>query len=424
MTRSPLGRKRATPNTAAIGIIYARVSTRQQEKEGTSLDTQIEKCLALALEKGIVVPVENILRERAPGDDPLRPKFLAFNEAIEKRQVRAAFLYDADRYAREPLYMEILAEMCEVAGVMLYVVKGTSGTGIDQKFLRYVEGYVAKKERMKTLERTTRGKMAVLKAGRPPHGWGHGIYGYDYDKETQTRTINDSEAFIVRRIFESFVTGASYFQIAEELNNEGIPTKAKKNWHGLTIRRILQNQTYTGLDIYGKMRSYAVPGGKRKVVMRPEEDWIYVTDFTPPIIDQDLFARAQDRVKEIERAFSRRYADRPRYWLSGYIFCKRCGNGINGATNNRVHRYYRCRGASKSVTGPRTCNTKSLRADELEEAVWEKLVETLQTPQVVMLGMQDHVDLGQGLNAEIRDLENAISNLVSRERNLICKGRS
>ena len=110
--------------------------------------------------------------------------------------------------------------------------------------------------------------MAVLKAGRPPHGWGIGIYGYDYDKETQTRTINDDEAFIVKRIFESFVEGQSYFQIAESLHNEGIPTKANKNWHLLTIRRIVRNQTYTGLDIYGKMRSFAVPGKKaRKVVI-------------------------------------------------------------------------------------------------------------------------------------------------------------
>ena len=372
MVDSPRGKKRTTPNDATIGIIYARVSTRQQEKEGTSLGTQVEKCLELAIDKGVVVPEENILREQAPGNDPLRPKFLAFNEAIEKRQVNAALLYDADRYAREPLYMEILAEMCEIAGVLLYVVKGTSGTGIDQKFLRYVEGYVAKKERIKTLERTTRGKMAVLKVGRPPHGWGRGIYGYDYDKETQTRTINESEASIVRRIFESFVTGASYFQIAEELHNEGVPTKARKTWHGLTIRRIVRNQTYTGLDIYGKMRSYAVPGGRRRVVMRPEEDWIYVTDFTPPIIGEDLFARAQARVKDVDRAHSRRHVDRPRYWLSGYIFCEKCGNGINGATNNRIHRYYRCRGVYKTITGPPTCDAKSLRADELEEAVWGK----------------------------------------------------
>ena len=104
----------------------------------------------------------------------------------------------------------------------------------------------------------------MLKKGRPPHGWGVGIYGYDYIREIQTRIINESEAFIVRRTFESCVGGESYFQIAERLHKEGIPTKANKTWHGLTIRRILHNQTYTGLDVYGKMRSYAVPGGKRK----------------------------------------------------------------------------------------------------------------------------------------------------------------
>ena len=150
-----------------IGIIYTRVSTRQQEKEGTSLDTQVEKCLKLADERGIYVPKENILIEQGYGIDPLRPYFLAFNEAIENRRVNAAVLYDADRYAREPLFIEILAEMCEAAGVDLHIVKGTSGTGADQNFLRYIEGYVAKKERLKTLERTTRGKMAVLKKRTP-----------------------------------------------------------------------------------------------------------------------------------------------------------------------------------------------------------------------------------------------------------------
>ena len=90
-----------------IGIIYTRVSTRQQEKEGTSLDTQVEKCLKLADERGIYVPKENILREQGSGIDPLRPYFLAFNEAIENRRVNAAVLYDADRYAREPLFGQV-----------------------------------------------------------------------------------------------------------------------------------------------------------------------------------------------------------------------------------------------------------------------------------------------------------------------------
>ena len=261
--------------------------------------------------------------------------------------------------------------------------------------------------------------MAVLKKGRPPHGWGVGIYGYDYIREIQTRIINESEAFIVRRTFESCVGGESYFQIAERLHKEGIPTKANKTWHGLTIRRILHNQTYTGLDVYGKMRSYAVPGGKRKVELRPEEDWIYVTGFTPPIIDQDLFDRAQERLAVRGRTYSRRSEGRPRYWLSGYIVCEKCGRGVSGGTLNGIYRYYRCSGITATVTGPATCDTYRLRAGELEEAVWEKIIETLQNTQIVTLGMQDQVDLGQDLSEEIRDLEQSIAGLIVREQNLI-----
>ena len=37
----------------------------------------------------------------------------------------------------------------------------------------------------------------------------------------------------------------------------------------------------------------------------------------------------------------------------------------------------------------------------MEEAVWEKIIETLQNTQIVTLGMQDQVDLGQDLSEEI-----------------------
>ena len=406
-------------NEAMIGIIYARVSTRQQEKDGTSLDTQVEECLELAERNGIHVPAENILKEQGSGADPMRALFLVFNEAIEKRRVDAAILYDTDRYAREPLYIEILAEICELAGVELYILKGTSGIGVDQNLLRYLEGYVAKKERIKTLSRTANGKMAVLRQGRPPLGWGLGIYGYDYSKDTKTRTINENEAFVVRKIFKNFVNGESYFQIAETLELEGIPTKQNKKWWGLTIRRMVRNQTYTGLDIYGQVRSYAVPGGKRKLQRRPEKEWIYVTGFTPPIIDKDLFDRAQERVAVEARTYSRRSEGRPRYWLSGYISCSKCGGAVSGTTLNRKYRYYQCRATKKTVGQPPTCNAKYIRANELEKAVWEKIVETLQNPQILILGLQDHIDLGQGLSKEIQDLEESIAALMAREQNLI-----
>ena len=55
----------------------------------------------------------------------------------------------------------------------------------------------------------------------------------------------------------------------------------------------------------------------------------------------------------------------------------------------------------------------------MEEAVWEKIIETLQSTQIVTLGMQDQVDLGQDMSEEIRDLEQSIAALIVREQNLI-----
>ena len=87
--------------------------------------------------------------------------------------------------------------------------------------------------------------------------------------------------------------------------------------------------------------------------------------------------------------------------------------------NLSIHRYYRCHGVTKTVTGPSTCDANSLRADELADAVWEKIVERLQGTRIVTLGMQDLVDLGQGLSEEIRDLEQTIAALIAREQELI-----
>ena len=58
--------------TAQYCGIYARLSTIQQE-EGTSLDTQIERCEAAALDLGYVVKPELVWRESWTGTELERP---------------------------------------------------------------------------------------------------------------------------------------------------------------------------------------------------------------------------------------------------------------------------------------------------------------------------------------------------------------
>ena len=122
--------------------------------------------------------------------------------------------------------------------------------------------------------RTMEGKEKTAKSGRLPNGTGFGIFGCDYSLETKTRTINEAEANIVRRIFRWACEGVKVYEIAARLNEMKIRTKRGCLWHPLTVKRILTNRAYTGTQFYGEHRYRKVTGGKREVTRRPESEVI------------------------------------------------------------------------------------------------------------------------------------------------------
>jgi DNA invertase Pin-like site-specific DNA recombinase len=57
-------------------------------------------------------------------------------------------------------------------------------------------------EAEKIRERTMRGKRAKAKEGKIPHGGFARLYGYDYNKITKKRTVNETEAYWVKQMHE------------------------------------------------------------------------------------------------------------------------------------------------------------------------------------------------------------------------------
>ncbi|MDP6496193.1 MAG: recombinase family protein, partial [Dehalococcoidia bacterium] len=179
------------------------------------------------------------------------------------------------------IHVAVLLDDIEKAGATLeFVTEDFENTPVGRLILN-VRAFAGEVEREKIAERTMRGKLERARAGKIPQGTGKGCYGYRYDAETGRREVVDEQADTVRTIFEQFITSTSCSRIAKELNDKGVPAFAGGIWHPLTVRRILQNETYTGRTVYRrtrveKRRDLRNGRNGRHVRPLPESEWIDV----------------------------------------------------------------------------------------------------------------------------------------------------
>ncbi len=75
-----------------------------------------------------------------------------------------------------------------------------------------------------------------------------------YNPATGQREIEPFQAEIVRRIFTRFAELRSFDRVCTELNEDGIPTFDGGRWYPIGVRRMLQNESYTGRLIYRRTR--------------------------------------------------------------------------------------------------------------------------------------------------------------------------
>lgn len=121
--------------------------------------------------------------------------------------------------------------------------------------------------------------------------------------------IDEEAAEVVRELFSRAESGESVLEPARSLNERGEPTpmmrKRLKNvtrrwnskddssniWRDSMVRKILEDERYTGCMINGKTRRVKV--GSPQTVRVPEEEWIVVPDAFPAIVEKDTFERVQ-----------------------------------------------------------------------------------------------------------------------------------
>ncbi len=118
--------------------------------------------------------------------------------------------------------------------------------------------------------------------------------GYDKDKNGRLVVV-ESEAVIVRKIFELYLNGWGVRKIKKYLEENGIKTVTGKDvWSTSTIDRILSNEKYVGDVLMQKSFTEDILTGKRKK-NEGELDMYFIENDHEAIVSRNTFTMVQKK---------------------------------------------------------------------------------------------------------------------------------
>jgi DNA invertase Pin-like site-specific DNA recombinase len=237
--------------------IYTRVSTEHGlDQDFNSLDAQREACSAYIKSQAH----EGWRQNRDHYDDGgfsggslERPALQRLLEDIESRKVDVIVVYKVDRLTRSLADFAKLVELFDEQGVsFVSVTQSFNTTSSMGRLTLNVLLSFAQFEREVTGERI-RDKIA---ASKKKGIWVGGIIPFGYRLENRKLLIEESEAKVVRMIFERYLALGSIRALEQELNSAGILTRRRELSTGKVIggipftqgpiAHILKNRTYIG----------------------------------------------------------------------------------------------------------------------------------------------------------------------------------
>lgn len=400
-------------------VVYCRVSTDAQERDGTSLETQERACNDYAESQGWAV-VEHV-RDSASGYSLERAGMDRVRRVFRDGGAEVVLAFAVDRLSRNQNHIGVLFDEANQAGVKLdFVTEKFEDTAVG-RFILAARAFVAEVEREKIVERTQRGKAQRARSGKLPQATGRGIYGYRYDSASGTRHVESREAEVVLEAFERFVHGGSCNGIAGALNSRAVPAFGGGRWYPQTVRRMLFNETYTGRSVYRRMKVEKYRDGrtgrwKTRVIERAQDEWIEIVGATPAIVSRELYLQAKGILDDPFRR-SRSQPSRA-YPLRGRLRCLACGAPMVGQVLMKGrYSYYRCR-HSYGGQWDRQCASRYVATQILEGAVLKALADLLCHPdRIISEARRQTKDNVKA--SELEAVNEALREVEGRQRRLV-----
>ena len=362
-------------------VIYARVSTKEQQDEGFSIPAQLKAIRAFCTKEGLS-PVEEFVEVQSAGKAGRKGfgRMLAY--LVDHPEVRVVVAHKLDRLYRnfsDPVRLE------EELGVRARYVLGDVPVSPQGELLRDVQLSVAKFYLGNLREEVKKGMEEKASQG----GWptGRAPLGYLNDRETRGLVVDPLRAHFVRHAFTRYASGlVSLSALADELHDMGLRhLRSGSKVHGSSLHVLLRNPVYCGIIRY-----------KGKLYRGNHQ----------PIITLELFDRVQETFEPNRNGNKEQ---RHVFALRDFLWCGDCGCKIT-AERQRGHVYYRCtKGKGKDICGQKAY----AREEGLEDQVEAILASIEIGPDIIAALVEESRVLdqqaAQGSDAEKTSLERAIA---------------
>ena len=367
--------------------VYLRQSKEEQHQK-ESIPTQRAECAQLAMSLGFASTwkdrIEYIDVDRA-GDD------FAGREQLQQllKQTTAGdvvLAWKQDRVGRDMIdAAATIRELVKYRQAKLYTAEtGTVPVTLDsaeQTAMVMFRGMVAQGELERIRSRTRDGLRQRVRdgfaAGPVPYGFRTVLVDPTVKNPKLSKKrieIEESQAAIVRRIFDEYLEGRGYAAIAHGLNREAIRAPRAARWSPSGVWDLLRNSVYVGEWEHGR-RTTVRREGNRKIVKRAKEtDVLRSARPELAIISADVWERTEARIAE-RKTDMKALCATAKHPLSGKLRCDQCGGAMrikvcHGRRADWQRRYYIC-GTRLRTHGCE--NSIHVPADEAEQTVSEHL---------------------------------------------------
>ena len=241
--------------------VYTRKSTEDGlEQEFNSLDAQYEACAAYALSQrheGWSVVPERYDDGGFSGGTMQRPGLQRLLADVAAGKVDVILVYKIDRLTRSLADFAKIVEVLDAAGASFVSITQSfnTTTSMGRLTLNMLLSF-AQFEREVTGERI-RDKIA---ASKRKGMWMGGPVPLGYEVDARKLVVNQTEAELVRHIYQRYLELGSVVELADELNRQGYRTKVQHRASGPhrggcifrrgTLYHLLSNRIYLGQMVH------------------------------------------------------------------------------------------------------------------------------------------------------------------------------